>query len=147
MNFYLDYLLGLPEVSVSTCTQVQGNISLSLEILANGISCPHCGTHTEQVHQNRPMLVRDLPSFGRVVYLKVPRRQFYCAQCQRYSTESLDFIDWRRRHTRRYEEQIYERVQQSSLEQIGREEGMSYDEIKGIFDHVHTQRKKKIQLR
>ncbi|PSB60738.1 hypothetical protein C7B79_24670 [Chroococcidiopsis cubana CCALA 043] len=32
------------------------------------------------MHQNRPMLVRDLPSFGRVVYLKVPRRQFYCTQ-------------------------------------------------------------------
>ncbi|WP_422387911.1 hypothetical protein [Chroococcidiopsis cubana] len=42
---------------------------------------------------------------------------------------------------------MYQRVQQSSLEQMGREEGMSYDEIKGIFDHVHTREKKTIQLR
>ena len=146
MNFHLDYLLDLPGVSVASCTQVEGNISLSLEILANGINCPHCGKNTEEMHQNRPVLVRDLPTFGRVVYLKVPRRQFYCAECQRYSTESLKFIDWRRRHTRRYEEQIYQRVQQSSIEQIGREEGISYDEIKAIFDHVHAQRKKTILL-
>jgi len=51
-------------------------------------------------------------------------------------------MDWRRRHTRRYEEQIYQRVQQSSMEQIGREEGISYDEIKGIFEHVYSQKKK-----
>jgi transposase len=142
MNFHLDYLLNLPGVSVASCTQVEGNISLSLEMLAPGINCPHCGKYTEEIHQNRPVLVRDLPTFGRAVYLKVPRRQFNCSFCQRYSTQSLEFIDWRRRHTRRYEEQIYQRVQQSSMEQIGREEGISYDEIKGIFEHVYSQKKK-----
>jgi len=28
------------------------------------------------------------------------------------------------------------------MEQSGREEGLSYDEVKSIFDHVHQQRKK-----
>lgn len=60
MNFHLDYLLDLPGVSVASCTQVEGNISLLLEILANGINCPHCGKNTEEMHQNRPVLVRDL---------------------------------------------------------------------------------------
>ena len=43
----------------------------------------------------------------------------------------------KRRHTQRYEKNIYERVKQSSMEQIGREEELSYDEIKGIFDQVN----------
>jgi hypothetical protein len=42
-------------------------------------------------------------------------------------------LDRKKRHTQRYEQNIYARVQQSSVEQIGREEGLSYDEIKGIF--------------
>jgi len=75
------------------------------------------------------------------VYLQVPRRQFYCPSCQRYSTEKLEFLDIKRRHTRRYEQNIYARVQQSSMEQIGREEGLSYDEIKGMFAHVHCEKK------
>ena len=79
--------------------------------------------------------------FGRFVYLQVPRRQFYCPSCQRYSTEKLEFLDQKRRHTRRYEQNIYARVQQSSMEQIGREEGLSYDEIKGMFAHVHCGKK------
>ena len=79
--------------------------------------------------------------FGRSVYLKVPRRQFYCPSCQRYSTEKLEFLDQKRRHTQRYEQNIYARVQQSSMEQIGREEGLSYDEIRGMFTHVHSGKK------
>lgn len=36
--------------------------------------------YTEDLHQNRPILIRDLPVFGKVVYLKIPRRQFYCSR-------------------------------------------------------------------
>lgn len=142
MSFHLDYLLALPGVRVETCTQVEGKIFLGLSILSEGIVCHHCNNPTEKLHQNRPILVRDLSVFGRPVYLKIPRRQFYCPRCQRYPTEKLDFLDVKRRHTQRYEQDIYERVKQSSMEQIGREEGLSYDEIKGIFEQVNTIKKK-----
>jgi transposase len=142
MSFHLDYLLALPGVRVETCTQVEGKIFLGLSILSEGIVCHHCKHYTEKLHQNRPILVRDLSVFGRTVYLKIPRRQFYCPSCQRYPTERIDFLDVKRRHTQRYEHNIYERVKQSSMEQIGREEGLSYDEIKGIFEQVNKSKKK-----
>ena len=132
---------------VQTCAEVEGMISLKLEILVEGMNCPHCQKYTEELHQNRPVLVRDLPTFGRKVYLQVPRRQFYCNECKKYSTERLKFCDWKRRHTQRYEANIYERVKKSSIEQIGREEELSYDEIKNIFDHVYQQRKKTLGRR
>jgi hypothetical protein len=66
---------------------------------------------------------------------------FTARRGQRYITEKLEFIDKKRRHTQRYEQNIYARVQQSSMEQIGREEGLSYDEIKGIFTHVNSGKK------
>jgi transposase len=78
MSFHLDYLLALPGVRVETCTQVEGKIFLGQRILAEGIVCHHCKNDTEKLHQNRPILVRDLSVFGRPVYLKIPRRQFYC---------------------------------------------------------------------
>jgi len=49
MSFHLDYLLDLPGVRVETCTQVEGLITLKLHILADGISCPHCQTYTEEL--------------------------------------------------------------------------------------------------
>lgn len=141
MSFHLDYLLDLPGVRVETCTQIEGKIFLELSILSEGIVCHHCNNPTEKLHQNRPILVRDLPVFGRPVYLKIPRRQFYCPVCQRYPTERIDFLNVKRRHTQRYEQNIYERVKQSSMEQIGREERLSYDEVKGIFEQVNSIKK------
>lgn len=125
MSFPLDFLLNLPEITVESCFQVEGYVCLHVKILAGGTECHHCQNHTSELNQVRSILVRDLPTFGKPVYLKVPRRQFYCRKCQKYFTEKLEFIDWRRLHTQRYEESIYHRVQSSSIEQISREEELS----------------------
>lgn len=142
MSFHLDYLLDLPGITVETCSYIEGYVRLQIRIISEGIECLHCGSYTEELHQNRPILVRDLSTFGKAVYLQVPRRQFYCYSCQHYLTEVLEFIDWKRRHTRRYEENIYQRIQSSSIEQVSREEDLSADEIKGMFRYVSEQRKK-----
>ena len=142
MSVYLEDLLDLPNVRVESYTQLEGSVTLKLEMVSDKTICPHCGNPTDHLHQNRPVLVRDLAIFGHPTYLYVPRRQFYCSECQKYSTERLDFIDWKRRHTQRYEEDIYQRVQSSNMEQIGREEGLKYDEIKGMFDHISSKKKR-----
>jgi transposase len=99
------------------------------------------------LHQNRPVLIRDLPVFGQSVYLQLPRRQFYCTSCQRYFTERLSFVDWERRYTQRYEDAIYHRVQATSIEQASREEDLSWDQVQGIFQHKFNQEKKRIGVK
>ncbi|WP_225894811.1 transposase family protein [Leptolyngbya sp. O-77] len=74
---------------------------LKLRLLNQESSCPHCKKSSSELHQNRPILIRDLSIFGQVTYLKIPRRQFYCRDCQRYFTESLTFMDAGRQYTRR----------------------------------------------
>jgi hypothetical protein len=63
MSFHLDYLLYLPGVKVETCTQIEGHIYFRLSALASEIVCPHCNNYTEELHQNRPILARDLSGF------------------------------------------------------------------------------------
>ncbi len=143
MNSPLDSLLNLPGTTVDGWRQVEGYLCLQLQLLEKGINCPYCQHHTFELHQTTFILVRDLPSFGQPVYLRVPRRRFYCRWCQKYVTEKLDFIDWRRVHTRRYEQNIYQRILSSNVEQVSREETLSYEEIQGIFRWVSKQLKKK----
>lgn len=50
-----------------------------------------------------------------------------------------------RRHTKRYEHHIYQRVVATNIEQVCREEELKSDEVKGIFDHISKQHKKKWQ--
>lgn len=89
MDFHLDTLLNLPNVTVFTCYQKEGFTILQLNLLKAKIKCNYCDNYLEDIHQERPILVKDLSICGQGVYLQVPRRQIYCQPCQRYSTETL----------------------------------------------------------
>lgn len=143
MTSPLEKLLNLPETTVVGYQQVEGYFCLQLKLTSRGISCSHCQQYTEEFHQTTFILVRDLPTFGQPVYLRVPRRRFYCRECQRYVTEKLEFIDWRQVYTRRYQQYIYQRVITSSVEQVSREEDLSGEVIQGLFRRVSNQLKKK----
>ncbi|BAC89778.1 transposase family protein [Gloeobacter violaceus] len=144
MSIELTQLLDLPNVYVERQSINELGIFFYLQPLAQEILCPGCGQLTDIQHQARPLQVRDLMMRKKPVFLRIPRRQFYCKACQRYCTEKLEFLDWRRRHTRRFEEDVYERVQHSSLEQIAREEGISPEAVRGIFEHVAVESKKRL---
>ena len=142
MDIYLDSLLNLPNTTVESCKQEENKIILKLRFLHDKSNCPHCNTASDELKQNRPILIRDLSVFGKVVYLDTPRRQFYCYQCQKYFTEILPFADWERRYTQRYEKYVYQRVQNTSMEQVSRDEFLSWDQIQGIFKHQFSLKKK-----
>lgn len=143
MNWHLDRLLKLPNMTVVKVQEIEGLIFLSLESLKEGIICPHCGNYTEDVHQTREVLVRDLSICGGGVYLKVPRRQFICSECGRYTTEELQGMVFKRHHTERYEEYVYGRVVATTVKQVSREEQLKEDEIQAIFDAVSEEKNQK----
>jgi len=134
MDIYLDRLLNLPNTTVESFTEEENKIVLKLRFLHDEVVCPHCNIHSGKLKQNRPTLIRDLSVFGKIVYLNAPRRQFYCQHCQKYFTEKLPFVDWERRYTQRYEEYVYQRVQSANIEQVSRDEDLSWDQVQGIFN-------------
>jgi hypothetical protein len=42
MSVHLDYLLNLPGVRVEVCKEVDGIMSLQLEMRSIGMNCPYC---------------------------------------------------------------------------------------------------------
>jgi len=142
MDLNLDSLLNIADTTVDRMTKEEHQITLKLRFLHEKATCPHCNQISEELHQNRPILIRDLSILGKNVYLETPRRQFYCQHCQRYFTERLTFADWERRYTQRYEEYIYERVQSTSIEQVRRDESLSWDQVQGIFKRQFELKKK-----
>ena len=51
MDIHLDTLLRLPNITVFTCYQKEGFTILELELLNEGINCPHCETYTDKLHE------------------------------------------------------------------------------------------------
>jgi transposase len=142
MDFHLDTLLNLPNVTVLTCYHKEGFTVLKLDLLNPKVSCNYCGKATDDLHQNRPILVRDLSICGQNVYLQVPRRQIYCQHCQKYSTETLDFVEKGRNYTKRYEEYIYNRVKELTVEQVSYNEQLSGEQVQNIFSKIASSKKK-----
>ncbi|WP_017314551.1 transposase family protein [Mastigocladopsis repens] len=146
MNRHFTHLLNLPSVTVASWDATQDSLSFQLKVLAEGTNCPHCRNYTKELHQTRPIVVRDLPVGGKDVYLKLPRRQFYCRVCQCYITERLQFIDWRRKYTQRYEEKIYSQINHTNIEQISQQQHLGVEQIKNIFNYISQKRKKQHRL-
>lgn len=142
MTCLLDNLLDLVETTVEGYQEVEGYVCLHLKLLNRGTHCPHCNYYTAELHQTTQILVRDLSSFGKPVYLRVPRRRFYCPKCQRYSTEKIEFLAERRNYTKRYEQHIYERVLSSNVAEISRIECLSCAEVEGIFRRISSEKKR-----
>lgn len=135
MLYFLENLLRLPKVSIQNVAQEGEDVFLTLECTEEKIKCKDCQNLTDELHQIRYVMVRDLPISGQSVYLKVPRRKFYCKHCQHYFTEDLEFMKPRRKYTERYEKYIYQRVNTSSVEQVKREESLSWSQVDGIHKH------------
>ncbi len=142
MDLHLDILLNLPNVTVFTCYQKEEFTILKLDLLNDKISCVYCGKSTDEIHQIRPILVRDLSICGQGVYLQVPRRQIYCPSCKKYSTEALDFVEKGRNYTKISEEYIYERVKELTVEQVSRHEQLSAEQVQNIFSRIAKTKKK-----
>jgi transposase len=96
MNLNIENFLNLPEIKVVGGGQISDFYVLQLQFTNEGINCPHCEKYLDVVHQIRHILVRDLSISGMEVYLKVPRRKFYCRQCQKYATEQVIWLDPKR---------------------------------------------------
>jgi len=135
MLYFLENLLKLPKVSIQSVIQEGQEVFLILTCTEEKVECQYCSSATDELHQTRHVMVRDLPISGQIVYLKVPRRKFYCKHCQHYFTENLEFMLPRRKYTERYEKYIYQRVNTSSVEQVKREESLSWDQVHGIYKH------------
>ena len=73
---------------------------------------------------------------------KLSRRQIYCPHCQKYSTEMLNFVSRRRTFTKRYEEYIYERVKELTIEQVSINEGLTAEQVQTIFTRIAKNKKK-----
>jgi transposase len=136
MTLNLDSFLNLPEVKILSGGKVSDFWALQLQLTNQGINCPECEKYLDVVHQTKYVLVRDLPICGIEVYLKVPKRRFYCRQCQKYKTEQLIWLDSRQLLTNRFKEYIYTRVKELTVEQVSRSENLGSKQVQKVFNDL-----------
>jgi transposase len=136
MDFHLNSLLDLPKATVFTCSKQNDFVCVHLQLNNEGINCPNCQEYIDCLHNTSYVLIRDLSICGNRIYLKVPRRKYYCKSCKKYPTEVLEWVEKRRGFTCRYENYIYAQVKNSTVEQVSSQESLGRDQVQGIFSRI-----------
>ena len=72
--------LDIPDIRVlQTELTKEGELILTVESTHTSTACRRCGrTISERHGHDEPRLLRHLPSFGRVVYLRIRPKRFRC---------------------------------------------------------------------
>jgi transposase len=135
---FISIPLDIPDVRVlQTELTKDGELILTVESTLTTTTCRRCGrTITERHGQDEPRLLRHLPSFGRVVYLRIRPKRFRCPWCDGHptTTQTLDWYDQGALHTKAYERHLILQLVNSTLSDVEAKEDVTAACVLGILD-------------
>jgi transposase len=133
----LNELLGLPGMKVTRfAIEQQGEeeyLHLFCEHQHDVAMCPRCGKATAGGYDHKDRCVRHLDIWGMRTFVHFPQRRFDCEVCGKPFTETLEWIDPKRRQTRAYEAHIYQRVQKTPRKHVALQERLNESTVLDIF--------------
>jgi transposase len=96
--------------------------------------CPRCMQAATGSHEQQDRCVRHLDVWGMKTLVHFPQRRFDCEVCGKPFTESLEWIEPKRRQTSAFEMHIYERVKHKTpRKRVAFQEGLSEATVLDIF--------------
>ena len=130
--------LDIPDVRIlQTELTKAGELILTVESTLLSTICRRCGrTISERHGVDQPRLLRHLPSFGRVVYLRIRPKRFRCPFCDDHptTTQTLDWYDPQALHTKAYERHLIVLLVNSTFSDVEAKEDVTADALLGILD-------------
>jgi len=115
---------------------IYGKINVDISI------CPCCHTVSTTIKEYKERCVRDCDIWGKRTFLHFWRRRFECPECGHRFTEELKDIGWKRRHTIRFELQIYAACLGNSKKRTAEIFHLSQTAVKCIFKRWAKERHK-----
>jgi len=134
----LSNLLSLPGMKVTrfAVEQQDGDEYLHLfcEHEYDVALCPRCLEVMAGGYDHKNRCVRHLDIWGMRTLVHFPQRRFDCKVCGKPFTESLEWIDPKRRQTKAFEEYIYQQVKNKTpRKQVALQGGLSESTVLDIF--------------
>lgn len=130
-------LLGLEDVTAEILTENPNEIHIRVQHPRKAHKCPCCGTMTDRIHDYREQLVRDLPAFGKAVFLHLRKRRYVCPECGKRFYENISFLPRYYRSTQRRILAVINSFRETvSASHIAKEHGISVSTALRYFDLI-----------
>lgn len=129
----LEKLLGFTDFTADSVVVLPTQIQIHGHARFEQTVCPLCLEKCNTVNQRQTRIVRDMPVFGKEVFLHLTTRQFHCTNCQRFFYESFSFVESKRTMTIRLEKYLYQCCQDSAFKDVAARENVLWDVLQGLF--------------
>lgn len=136
-NYSTTNLTGLQDLIVKN-TETFGNLRLIYaEIERKPHKCPCCGEVTNQIHDYRIQLIKDISSFGNFIIISLRKRRYVCKHCGKRFYENVNFLPRYHRMTNRLSAWVINLLKDvRSFSSVAREVNLSVSTVIRIFDLV-----------
>jgi len=85
-------LLELEDVIINNVTTNNTEVNVFFSLKRKPHVCPHCSTITDQIHDYRTSIIKDVPIMGKFTFLHYKKRRYHCPCCNKHFYESFNLL-------------------------------------------------------
>src|SRR6266508_340635 len=130
--------LDIPDVRVlQTSVGERGKIIITIESTKAGTQCRTCGKWISKLYGHDEWItIRHLPILGRASFLRYRPKRYQCQDCEGHptTTQRLEWQDVNSPHSFAYDNHILLQLVNSTVEDVSRKEGLSYESVVGALE-------------
>ena len=141
-SYYSEKVLGLQGVKIKKVENTAKEMCIELEMERRPHKCPVCGQQTDRVHDYRKQVVKDMPSFGKTVFLVLRKRRYACSCGKRFFEDNTFLSRYQRMTRRKIADIITSLGKCRSYTSVSREQGVSVATVLRLFNHVQYSKPK-----
>ena len=86
-RYFTEKLLGLQDILIENIEEIDDTIHIYCKLERKIHKCPVCGNHTDKIHDYREQIIKDIPAFGKFVFIHLKKRRYSCLL---YTSDAAD---------------------------------------------------------
>lgn len=139
-KYFTEKLTGLQGLSIEKVEENQNTIHIHCKLERKKHKCPCCGKLTNTIHDYREQVIKDIPAFGKYVFIHIKKRRYRCT-CGKRFAEKNKFLPRYHRMTNRLSAYIIDKLRDAvTYTSIAREMNLSVNtviRVFGVVDYGH----------
>jgi transposase len=127
--------LDIPDVEILKIeTNKVEDLIITVKSTKCSTPCHRCGKEAKKSNgYAETIILQHLPILGRQVYIRIKLTRYQCEECddKPTTTEQTSWFNRRSKFTKAYEEYLMRSLINSTISDVSRKEGVSYDDVEG----------------
>ena len=91
-NDFTSKLLEMEDILINDIASSDTELHISFSLKRKPHTCPHCSHITEQIHDYRTSIIKDLPLMGKRTFLHYRKRRYHCPCCKKHFYETFRLL-------------------------------------------------------